>query len=197
MESFIKFLIFSLLFFLIFGSFGEASKTQSPTITFQAPKEIPSQGEFKIHISISQPESKQYDIKISIEKDRVLSEIFNPMTEKWQSSLYYIKEMIAGTDFVNDFRLRIKKDFSTFEGDAQLKIRLRESGRGTFYEKKDSIKIYKVNKSPDTKSANLSARNLDFEGSIEWPSQYRILSLGCAIFSGLLLAIVSWRKKNK
>ncbi len=95
-----------------------------------------------ISISISHESSEQlsgtYDVKIFAQNQegKVISEIYN---EGWKSAFYYIKESYPS---ISKYTIRIR-----LEGGWQLCVRLRKTGKTTFFEKCSSISI-----SPQSKS---------------------------------------------
>lgn len=142
MKRKVIFLIFILLSF-IFGNFVLA-KNQKPKISLSFPKSFFANEEIEVLVSVSNLNNLPYDLKIAIQKEKkVLSEIYNEKERKWQSSLYYLKEMFSGPSFERKFKLRLKKEFSLYEGEAEVVVRIRESGKSNFSEVKTKIEILK------------------------------------------------------
>ena len=130
-------------FFLIFGQ-ETFAQTQKPKISLSFPESFKTNEEIEVLVSISNLKNVPYDLKVSIEKDKkVLSEIYNQKEEKWQSSLYYIKNLFSGPYFDGKFKLRMKKEFLFFEGEAEIVIKVRESGKSSYVQTREKIKILK------------------------------------------------------
>ena len=133
--------ILTILFFLF--SF-EIAFAQKPKISLSFPDSFRANEEIEVSISISNLKKSFYDLKVSIEKDKkVLSEIYNEKERKWQSSLYYIKNLFFGPSFEGKLKLRMKKEFSFFEGDAEIIAKVREGGKSFYTEYREKIKILK------------------------------------------------------
>jgi len=99
---------------------------KKPRINLSFPSEVFGEKEFEISLSVSNLESKSYDVKISVESDnQILSEIFDSNENFWQSSNYYLKEFFTGSSFSGNFRLKIKT--KNFIGDAQIFTKIRDS----------------------------------------------------------------------
>jgi hypothetical protein len=146
-----------ILFFLILGETIFA-QTLKPKVSLSFPEGFRANEEIEVLVSISNLKNVSYDLKISIEKDKVLSEIYNEKEGKWQSSLYYIKNLFLGPSFEGKFKLRMKKEFLFFEGEAEIVARVRESGKSSYTEYREKIKILKPEiKKEETKSQELLA----------------------------------------
>ena len=139
------------------GSGSTVSSTKPPAepkpeISLVYPEENPVNKEIEVIFSASNLKNASYDIKISIEKDGVLSQIYNEEKEgenKWQTSLYYLTEVFSGTSFEGNFRLKIREDKEDFRGQADIIARIRETGKTGFLEFKGKINIT----DPEEKSA--------------------------------------------
>ena len=104
----------------------EVKETNLPQISLSSPKEVFTNEEFSVSISVSNLKEKNHDLKISVQTGgRVLSEIFNPKTNSWQSGRYYLSNFFSGTSFSGNFKLKIKEE--NFLGDAQILAKIRES----------------------------------------------------------------------
>ena len=138
-----KFLKILVLIFLVLGQTIWA-QVLKPKILISFPKSIRTNEEIEVLASISNLKKVPYDLKISIEKEgKVLSEIYNLKEGKWQSSLYYIKNLFSGPSFEGKLKLRMKKEFLFFEGEAEIILRVRESGKSSYSEYRGKIKILK------------------------------------------------------
>lgn len=129
--------------FLFFFPLSVIAKTTSPQIFLSFPPFFHANEEIKILVKISNLKNTSYDLKISIEKENVLSEIYNEKEKKWQSSLYYLKNLFVGPHFEGNFKLRLKREYLNFEGEAEIIVRVRQTGKANFLEKRGKIKILK------------------------------------------------------
>lgn len=137
-----KFLIL-IAFFLFWGE-AVFAQTKKPKILLSFPESFKANEEIEVLVSVSNLKNVSYDIKIAIEKEKeILSDVYNEKEKRWQSSLYYLKNLISGPSFEGKFKLRLKKNFSHFEGEAEILVRIRESSKSNFYESREKIKILK------------------------------------------------------
>lgn len=121
---------------------GSPPSPPSPTITLSFPQESQVNKEIKVHLSVSNLKIAPYDIKISIEKDRSISQIcqiYNQTEEdwqcpegQWQSSFNYLTNIFEGTGFSGNFLLKISEDKSDFRGEADIIARVRENGKTNY-----------------------------------------------------------------
>ena len=113
------------------GSFIPPPKQEEfkPQISLACPQRFPVDKEIEISLSVSNLESVAYDVKISIEseKNKTLSEIYDPKSGKWQSSYKYISRLFSGSSFLDKFLLRIKESKKDFRGRAKIVAKIRES----------------------------------------------------------------------
>ena len=129
---------------LIFSFEIALAQVRKPKIFLSFPESFKANEEIEVWVSMSNLKKVPYDLKISIEKERkVLSEIYNEKEKKWQSSLYYIKNFFSGPSFEGKLKLRIKKEFLFFEGEAEIIAKVRESGKSSYTEYSEKIKILK------------------------------------------------------
>jgi hypothetical protein len=120
------------------------AQTQKPKISLSFPETFKADEEIEVLISISNLKNVPYDLKISIEKEKgVLSEIYNEKEGKWQDSFYYIKNLFSGPSFEGRFKMKLKKEFLFFDGDAEILARIRENGKSSYIEYRGKIKILK------------------------------------------------------
>ncbi len=157
----------ALLFFLLFPLFYFA-KENGPEIFLFFPREVHSNEEIEIKVSISNLKNKEYDLKIAIEKGRVLSEIFNKKEGKWHSSHYYLKAYFSGTSFEDNFKLRLKKENLDFQGEAEVVVKIRESGKSSYFQKKENItllepKNFQTLSVPERKVEKINERKIQFK----------------------------------
>jgi len=133
------------------GFVESEEEEKEPKISLSFPKEIFSNQEFKVSLSVSDLENETYDIKISIlkisdesEQKRTISEI-SLTGEEWQSSYKYLTKVFSGTSFSGDFKLRISSKYQDFEGQAEILARVRKSdNKKIVAEFGDKIKIRKM-----------------------------------------------------
>jgi len=118
-----------------------SDKEYSPEINLLFNEKKHADEEIKVNLLLSNLKEAQYDIKISIEKDGILSEIYNEKEEKWQSSLYYLTEVFTGDLFEDEFRLKIRESRQDFRGEAEILVRVRETGKSSFIGHSEIIKI--------------------------------------------------------
>jgi hypothetical protein len=180
-----KFLkIFILSIFLFSFGIAIAKNSQVPKISLSFPESFKANEEIEVLVSVSNLKNAPYDLKISIEKDKnVLSEIYNEKEGKWQSSLYYIKNLFSGPSFERKFKLRMKKEFLFFEGEAEIVVRVRENGKSSYIQTREEIKISKPEiKKEETKPQEILAEiPKNFENKKLSPKIIAILnSLSCA-----------------
>jgi hypothetical protein len=180
-----KFLkIFILSIFLFSFGIAIAKNSQVPKISLSFPESFKANEEIEVLVSVSNLKNAPYDLKISIEKDKnVLSEIYNEKEGKWQSSLYYIKNLFSGPSFERKFKLRMKKEFLFFEGEAEIVVRVRENGKSSYIQTREKIKISKPEiKKEETKPQEILAEiPKNFENKKLSPKIIAILnSLSCA-----------------
>jgi hypothetical protein len=141
--------IFAISIFLF--PFFVFAQTQKPKISLSFPESSRANEEIEISISITNLKKAPYDLKISIEKDKkVLSETYNEKEGKWQDSFYYLKNLFFGPNFKGKLKLRMKKEFLFFEGEAEIIVKVRKSGKSSYIQTREKIKILK----PEIKKEN-------------------------------------------
>jgi hypothetical protein len=131
-----------------FVEIEKEERESEPKISFDFPKEIFANQEFKVSLSVSNLENETYDIKISIlkisdesEQKRTISEI-STTGEEWQSSYKYLSKFFTGTSFSGDFKLRISEKYQDFKGEAEILAKVRQSSnKKVVGEFKDKIKV--------------------------------------------------------
>lgn len=89
--------------------------------------EVKGEG-FNITVRLYNLKNMKYDIKAYItfeENDTIISQTFDG---SWKSSTYYIADAVEGPGSeTSEIKMRIKDDYSKFEGDAKINVRIRES----------------------------------------------------------------------
>jgi len=195
-----KFLKFFLIVIFLFYFEISFAKTQKPKIFFSFPENVDTNEEIEVFASVSNLKAVSYDLKISIEKDgKVLSEVYNEKEKKWQNSLYYMKNFFSGPFFQGNFKLRIKKDFLFFDGDAEIIFKIRESGKSSFVQQRGKIKILK----PEVKKweiefkkemeAKISQDSLIIKNKKDSPKLIAVLN---SLFCGISILILRLKLKQ-
>jgi hypothetical protein len=96
--------------------------------------------EFNIDVGASGLLEKDYDVKVFISDTKLLSQTYNG--EKWITSNDYIKNLFSGPGNKDGIvKLRIRNDCKDFSGEAQIGLRIRESGSSSYKEIKKDITI--------------------------------------------------------
>jgi hypothetical protein len=172
-------------------------KQTSPIINIVCSPKNPVNKEIEIIISISNLKQTSYDLKIAIEKEKIISDIYNKNQDKWQSSHYYLNNAFSGNYFEKTFKLKIKEDYLTFQGQADLLIRIRENSKTSYFEFKDKINISQpealIKKSIiPKKTAALAEKPLNLTGF--WKNISA--SLLIAFFSGIIILILKKKMIN-
>ena len=153
----------------------------APKVTLSFAKENPVNKEIKVNLSVTGLKNAAYDIKISLESaSGTISEIFNPQNNKWQSSVYYLNNVFATTSFSGNFDLRIKNEYSNFQGEANIIGKIRENGKTKYFSTTSEIKIIAPenqkpiacfafspeNPSPGQKIVFDASKSIDLDGQI-------------------------------
>ncbi|MGB9743428.1 MAG: ComEA family DNA-binding protein [Minisyncoccales bacterium] len=112
-----------------------------PKIILSFPKNSPANQEIPVTLTVSNFKNVTYDVKISLEANRVLSDIYNEKENKWQSSNYYLKECFLGPSWEKTFKLKINEKNLNFQGEADLLARVRENGKSSYLEQREKINI--------------------------------------------------------
>ncbi len=134
---------------------GLSFSSPSPQITLNYSAENPVNKEIEAKLSVFNLKNAAYDVKISIEKEGVLSEIYDEKQGKWQSSQYYLKELFSGTSFSGNFKLKIKNSENNFRGKADILTRIRETGKSSYLEFRGKINITEPEQATSTPAAGL------------------------------------------
>jgi hypothetical protein len=113
-----------------------------PELIIEDYSDIGEGGEGNVEISFLNLADKDYDVKISIldSNNKIISEVYDKNLDKWQSSNYYLKKAVSGSE-KKDFELRLKNNRS-YSGDAEIEVKLRENGKSTILSsEKEEIEI--------------------------------------------------------
>jgi hypothetical protein len=190
---------FFLLIFLILFPFFCAGK-EKISASLQFPKKIKTDKEFEVLVKISGLKREKYDLKLTLKKEKEISEIYNSSNRKWQNSLYYLKDEVFGPSFEKSYKMRIKENYFDTEGKGELILKLRQKGK-IIFEKREKVEIEKGEK----KSKDfLSRKNLEFKKElesnffekIEWSKNWPILILGLFIFLATLAFLIKSQIKK-
>jgi hypothetical protein len=191
--KFLKILVISILLFPFEITFAQ---TQKPKISLSFPESIRASEEIEVLVSISNLKNVSYDLKILIEKDKkVLSETYNEKEGKWQDSFYYIKNLFFGPSFEGKFKLRMKKEFLFFEGEAEIVVKVRENGKSSYTQTREKIKILK----PEVKKEEIKSQELlaeipkDLENKKLSPKIIAILN---SLFCAFIILILKLKLKS-
>jgi hypothetical protein len=184
---------FLILIFLF--PFFVFAQTQKPKISLSFPESFRTNEEIEVLVSISNLKNAPYDLKISIEKDKnVLSEIYNEKEGKWQDSFYYIKNLFSGPNFEGKLKLRMKKEFLFFDGEAEILARIRENGKSSYTEYRGKIKILKPEIKEKENKENLLAEIPKNQG--EEKISPRLIAILNSLFCGLLILVLKLKVKS-
>jgi hypothetical protein len=186
--------ILSILIFLF--PFFTFAQIQKPKISLSFPESFRANEEIEISISVTNLKKAPYDLKISIEKDKkVLSETYNEKEGKWQDSFYYLKNLFFGPNFEGKFKLRVKKEFLLFDGEAEIVVKVRENGKSSYTQTREKIKILKSEiKKEKPKSQELLAeipKNLEKKGFSS-----KIIAIFTALFSAAIILVLKLKLKS-
>jgi len=176
--------------------FSVFAQTQKPKISLSFPESFRANEEIEISISITNLKKAPYDLKISIEKDKkVLSETYNEKEGKWQDSFYYLKNLFFGPNFEGKFKLRLKKEFLFFEGEAEVVVKVRENGKSSYIQTREKIKILKPEiKKEEPKSQEFLA---EIPKNLEKKSfSPKIIAVFTALFSAAIILILKLKLKS-
>lgn len=189
------------LFLIFILSFPVFAQTQKPKIFLSFPESFSANEEIEVSVSISGLKNVPYDLKISIEKEKVLSEIYNEKEQKWQSSLYYIKNLSSGPHFDGKFKLRLKKEYLNFESEAEILVRVRETGKSNYLEYKDKVKILRPEIKEKTKTETISKEKEGLASLTQnleknYFTSPLLIAIFVAIFSGITLLILKLKLKS-
>jgi hypothetical protein len=190
-----KFLkIFAVSIFLF--PFCVLAQTQKPKISLSFPESFRTNEEIEVSISITNLKKASYDLKISIEKDKnVLSEIYNEKEGKWQDSFYYLRNLFLGPNFEGKLKLRMKKEFLLFEGEAEIVAKVRENGKSSYIQTREKIRILK----PEIRKEQVKSQELlaEMPKNLEKKSfSSKIIAIFTALFSALVILILKLKLKS-
>lgn len=130
------------------------SEVKQPSITLEYPEEIKTSEEFEVFLSVSGLSQDSYDVKISIStgESANISDIYEKSKSRWRSSFYYLQDYFSGSVLEKErFRLWIRDDHRSFEGGAEIGVRIRKNGGSDYFEK-----IFPVSLLVDKKSGEVA-----------------------------------------
>ena len=106
---------------------GTSSQPAAVNLSVDYDDEVESE-EFNVSVMLYNLKNIKYDIKVYItfeENDTIISQTFDG---SWKSSTYYIADAVEGPGSeTSEIKMKIKDDYSNFEGDAKINVRIRES----------------------------------------------------------------------
>jgi hypothetical protein len=181
------------IFLFPFFVFAQAQK---PKISLSFPESFRANEEIEISIYITNLKKAPYDLKISIEKDKkVLSETYNEKEGKWQDSFYYLKNLFFGPNFEGKLKLKMKKEFLFFEGEAEIVVKVRENGKSSYIQTREKIKILK----PEIQKEEIKSQELlaEIPKNLEKKDfSPKIIAIFTALFSGAIILILKLKLKS-
>jgi hypothetical protein len=179
------------------------AQTSKPKISLSFPESFRANEEIEASISITNLKKAPYDLKISIEKDKkVLSETYNEKEGKWQDSFYYLKNLFFGPNFEGKFKLKMKKEFLFFEGEAEVVAKVRESGKSSYSQFRGKVKISRTEllQKADKREVKIKEEvlaQLPQNVILEKREIYRIIiALLTALFSSVLILVLKLKLKS-
>ena len=170
-------------------------KQTDPIVSLSYSQENPVNQEIEITIFLSNLKNTDYDLKIAIENDtKNISDVYNENQNKWQSSHYYLKNIFTNNLTEKTFKLKIKEDSLNFQGTADILIRIRESGKTSYFEFKDVINIAEPEHLIQEKDfqTNLAAVSQKPIKTFNFKKNF-FLALISALFSGIIILIIKKR----
>jgi hypothetical protein len=172
------------------------AQTQKPKISLSFPESFRANEQIEISISITNLKKAPYDLKVSIEKDKkVLSETYIEKEGKWQDSFYYLKNLFFGPNFEGKLKLRVKKEFLFFDGEAEIVVKVRENGKGSYTQTREKIKILK----PEIKKEEIKSQEFlaEIPKNLEKKSfSPKIIAIFTALFSAAIILILKLKLKS-
>ncbi len=172
-------------------------KEPEPEINLFYPEKNQANKKIEIVFSVSGLENSDYDLKISIETEKNISNIYNKKEDRWQSSRYYINNLFSGNSFKETLILKITEENLNFEGEADLIARIRENGKTNYLEYKSKINIVRPeNKIELNEDDNIFSKNNTANISQLVFSKNILTGLMVALFSGTAILTIK-RKLEK
>ncbi|MCX6748105.1 MAG: hypothetical protein NT076_00715 [Candidatus Pacearchaeota archaeon] len=177
-------------------------------------------GEFEVGFKAFNLQDRSYDVKLWLEKDdNVISEIFDDNDEVWYSGNYYINKAFSGEgNKTQDIKMRLKKDYANFSGEAWIKARIKENNKDAILDyREETIEISQkiptiidatvqnLNTEQSTTSENLSSDVIiltkDIKSQKVWKSKLEYIKeysiYGFTLFCILALIIIVIKYKSK
>jgi len=184
-----------LIFLFLFPFFCWGKEKISAFLEF--PEKIKADEEFEVLVKIFGLENEKYDLKLTLKKEKEISEIYNFSFSKWQKSLYYLKNEVSGPIFQKKYKLRLSENFLSLEGRAELILKLRK-GKKVLFEKKETLEIEKTEEKKLKNKEYLARKKIDLQKEInsnllekiEWSKNWLVLSLEFFLFAGVLIFLI-------
>ena len=121
-------------------------------------KDIVNNGEFKIKVDVFNLEDKEYDVKLWIESDKIISERYDEKNNEWKSGIYYMNSFFKGPGNKSEkIKIRMDEDNRNFTGEANLLFRIRDEPEKSY--KIDILERSKENKTQENAKTNNTENN--------------------------------------
>lgn len=161
-------------------------QTGVPEIILSYPENNPANGEIEVLLSASNLKDTTYDVKIAIEKEGIISNVYNEIQDKWQSSHYYLNSLFSGSSFQETLKLKIKEEKINFQGETDIILRIRENGKSDYSEYKDKINISFPRQTEIKNTASVSRPVSQLPASLS----VILTALTISFFSGIMVLIL-------
>ncbi len=158
-----------------------------PKINLSYPLNNPVNREIRVEFSVQNLKNAAYDIKISIEKEKVISSIYNEKEDKWQSSRYYLNNLFFGSSFEKTFKLKIREENLSFQGEADILARIRENGKSDYLEHKNKINLSRPEYEP---KKEFPAHSSEYSAALS-QTALKIFNSRLAFLTASILALFS------
>ncbi|MDD5606607.1 MAG: helix-hairpin-helix domain-containing protein [Candidatus Pacebacteria bacterium] len=130
---------------------------KDPLIEADFPNKVRINQEFKVLIQGFNLKPVFYDVKITVEKDKTISQTF--FKDNWKSSHFYILKEFLGPSFSKELKLKITNP--DFSGKADLIVRLRENGKTSYLELIKEIEIEKEEKEEEKQTCQKNSIDIN------------------------------------
>ncbi len=169
----------------------QVSQETNPKIILSYVENNPVNQEIEISFSVTDLDNKLYDLKLSIEKEGVLSLIYNEAENKWQSSHYYLNKLFSNSSFEKTFRLKIREENINFQGKADIIVRIRQSNKSNYLEHKEEINFVEPKKEAASfkEEKGLADISKSFPASSNKMKNVSFFALILSLFSAFIILI--------
>ncbi len=115
-------------------------------------EDIITNKEFKIKTEVFNLEDGEYDVKLWIETDKIISERYDEKNNEWKSGIYYINNFFVGPGNKSEkIKIRIEENIN-FTGEANLFFRIRDESEISY-----KIKILERSKEKSIENAETNS----------------------------------------